>query len=128
VAWGIQNRTALVRALPDGEGTRIENRLGSSDANPYLLAAVMLAAGLDGVRRRLPAPDPAADNLFDAIRFPPLPASPPEGLAALAADAELTEALGPLFTTTFADVLRSDWQRYLRHVSDWEISEYREML
>jgi glutamine synthetase len=127
-AWGIDNRTALVRALPDGDGTRIENRLGSSDANPYLLAAVMVAAGLDGIRRRLPAPEPAAENLFDVIRFPRLPASPPEGLAALAADAELTEALGPLFTTTFADVLRSDWQRYLRHVSDWEISEYREML
>ena len=127
-AWGIQNRTALVRALPDGDGTRIENRLGSSDANPYLLAAVMVAAGLDGIRRLLPAPDPAADNLFDVIRFPPLPASPPEALAALAADAELTEALGPLFTTTFADVLRADWQRYLSHVSDWEISEYREML
>jgi len=128
VAWGIDNRTALVRALPDGDGTRIENRLGSSDANPYLLAAVMLAAGLDGIRRRLPAPEPAAENLFDVIRFPRLPSSPPESLAALAADAQLTEALGPLFTTTFADVLRADWQRYLGHVSDWEISEYREML
>lgn len=128
VAWGIQNRTALVRALPDGDDTRIENRLGSSDANPYLLAAVMVAAGLDGVRRRLPAPDPAADNLFDVIRFPRLPASPPEGLAALLADIELTKALGPTFTTTFADVLRADWERYLNHVSDWEISEYREML
>ena len=128
VAWGIENRTALVRALPDGDGTRIENRLGSSDANPYLLAAVMVAAGLDGIRRRLPAPDPAAENLFEVIRFPRLPDSPPEALAALAADAELTEALGPLFTTTFADVLRADWQRYLSHVSDWEISEYREML
>jgi glutamine synthetase len=128
VAWGIDNRTALVRALPDGDGTRIENRLGSSDANPYLLAAVMVAAGLDGIRRGLSAPEPAAENLFDVIRFPRLPASPPESLAALAADSELTEALGPLFTTTFADVLRSDWQRYLGHVSDWEISEYREML
>jgi glutamine synthetase len=128
VAWGIENRTALVRALPDGDGTRIENRLGSSDANPYLLAAVMVAAGLDGVRRCLPAPEPAAENLFDVIRFPRLPSSPPESLAALAADAELTEALGPLFTTTFADVLRADWHRYLSHVSDWEITEYREML
>jgi glutamine synthetase len=128
VAWGVENRTALVRALPDGDDTRIENRLGSSDANPYLLAAVMVAAGLDGIRRRLPAGEPAAENLFDVIRFPLLPASPPEGLAALLADAELTEALGPVFTTTFADVLRADWQRYLSHVSDWEISEYREML
>ena len=76
----------------------------------------------------LPAPEPAADNLFDNIRYDRLPTSPPEGLDALLADTELTAALGPVFTTTFADVLRLDWHRYLSHVSDWEISEYREML
>lgn len=128
VAWGIQNRTALVRALPAGDGTRIENRLGSSDANPYLLAAVILAAGLDGIRRELPAPEPATENLFENIRYERLPVSPPEALDALTADAELSAALGEVFTTVFADVLRCDWGRYLRHVSDWEISEYREML
>jgi len=128
IAWGIENRTALVRALPAGEGTRIENRLGSSDANPYLLAAVMVAAGLDGIRRRLEPPDPAQDNLFENLRFPRLPASPAEGLDALLADEQLVQALGPVFTATFAGVLRFDWQRYLSHVSDWEISEYREML
>jgi len=128
VAWGIENRTALVRALPDGRDTRIENRLGSSDANPYLLAAVMVAAGIDGIRRNLVPPDPATDNLFENIRFPRLPASPPEGLDALLADSELVQALGPVFTNTFADVLRFDWRRFLGHVSDWEISEYREML
>jgi glutamine synthetase len=128
VAWGIENRTALVRALPDGAATRIENRLGSSDANPYLLAAVMVAAGLDGVRRCLPAPEPVADSLFGEIRFAPLPASPAEGIPALLADAELAAALGPGFVTMLADVQRLDWQRYLSHVSDWEIREYREML
>jgi glutamine synthetase len=128
VAWGIENRTALVRALPDGDATRIENRMGSSDANPYLLAAAMVAAGLDGVRRRLPAPDPVADSLFGELRFAPLPSSPAEGIPALLADGELTAALGPAFVTTLTDVLRLDWQRYLGHVSDWEIREYREML
>ncbi len=128
VAWGIENRTALVRALPAGPDTRIENRLGSSDANPYLLTAVMVAAGLDGIRRKLEPPDPAKENLFQNISYPRLPTSPAEGIDALLADAELVQALGPVFTTTFADVLRFDWQRYLSHVSDWEVSEYREML
>jgi glutamine synthetase len=128
VAWGVQNRTALVRALPEGADTRIENRLGSSDANPYLLSAVMVAAGLDGIRRSLDPPDPVTDNLFENIRFPRLPASPPEALDALLADEGLVQGLGRVFTSTFADVLRFDWQRYLSHVSDWEISEYREML
>ncbi|MGO8957401.1 MAG: glutamine synthetase family protein [Streptosporangiaceae bacterium] len=128
IAWGIENRTALVRALPDGSDTRIENRLGSSDANPYLLTAVMVAAGLDGVRRNLEPPVPVSENLFESIRFQRLPASPAEGIAALLADDQLVQALGPVFTSTFTDVLRFDWQRYLSHVSDWEISEYREML
>jgi glutamine synthetase len=128
IAWGVQNRTALVRALPDGANTRIENRQGSSDANPYLLAAVMIAAGVDGIRRRLDPGDPAVGNLFDDIRFPRLPASPAQSADALAADEQLTEGLGPEFTETFADVLRFDWQRFLSHVTDWEISEYREML
>ncbi len=109
VAWGIQNRTALVRALPDGADTRIENRLGSSDANPYLLTAVMVAAGLDGVRQGLEPPDPSSDNLFLNIRFQRLPASPPEGIDALLADDALVQALGPVFTSTFTDVLRFDW-------------------
>lgn len=128
IAWGIENRTALVRALPDGPDTRIENRLGSSDANPYLLAAVMVSAGLDGIRRSLEPPDPVSDNLFENLRYQRLPASPAEGLAALVADEALVQALGPVFTSTFTDVLRFDWLRYLSHVSDWEISEYREML
>src|SRR5208282_3107488 len=58
IAWGVENRTALVRALPAGPSTRIENRQGSSDANPYLLAAVMIAAGLDGIRRSLDPGEP----------------------------------------------------------------------
>lgn len=128
IAWGVQNRTALVRALPAGQGTRIENRQGSSDANPYLLAAVMIAAGVDGIRRRLDPGDPADGNLFEDARFPRLPSSPAESVDALVADEELTRALGPEFTETFADVLRFDWQRFLSHVTDWEINEYREML
>ena len=74
------------------------------------------------------APKPATENLFDTLGYQRLPTSPPEGLDALVADAELTAALGPVFVTTFADVLRLDWQRYLSHVSDWEITEYREIL
>ena len=95
IAWGVENRTALVRALPAGSSTRIENRQGSSDANPYLLAAVMIAAGLDGIRRSLDPGDPAEENLFQHFRFPRLPSSPAQGVDALVADEELTQALGP---------------------------------
>jgi glutamine synthetase len=128
VAWGIENRTALVRALLAGPDTRVENRLGSSDANPYLLSAVMIAAGLDGIRRCLEPPEPTSINLFENLQFPRLPSCPPEGIDALLADEYLVGALGAVFTSTFADVLRFDWQRFLSHVSDWEITEYRDIL
>jgi glutamine synthetase len=51
-----------------------------------------------------------------------------EALDALASDDELGAALGVLFSKTYTELLRFDWQRYLGHVSDWEIAEYREML
>lgn len=128
VVWGVDNRRALVRALPDGRDTRIENRLGSSDANPYLLAAAMVAAGVDGVRRGLDPGDPADGDLFNDVRFDRIPMSLVEALDALASDEELGAALGVLFSRTYTELLRFDWQRYLGHVSDWEIAEYREML
>jgi glutamine synthetase len=88
----------------------------------------MIAAGVDGIRRRLDPGDPAEGNLFEDTRFPRLPTSPAESVDALVADGELTRALGPEFTETFAGLLRFDWQRFLSHVTDWEINEYREML
>ena len=128
IAWGWENRTALVRGLPAGANTRIENRLGGSDTNPYTLAAVMVAAGMDGVRKGLDPGPPAQGNLFKEITVPRLPANPIEGLDALLADHDLVQALGETFAMTYAELLRFDWQRYLGHVSDWEIDEYREML
>ena len=128
VVWGVENRTALVRALPDGRNTRIENRMGSSDANPYLLAAAMVAAGVDGVRRGLDPGDPTDGNLFNDIRFDRIPMSLVEAVDALASDDQLGAALGVVFSRTYTELLRFDWQRYLGHVSDWEIAEYREML
>jgi glutamine synthetase len=88
----------------------------------------MVAAGIDGIRRRLDPGPPTASNLFKEITFPRLPANPAEGLDAFLSDDELVQALGSTFSTTYAEMLRFDWERFLRHVTDWEISEYREML
>src|SRR5215469_16535843 len=126
--WAIDNRTALVRVIPDGDGARIENRLGSSDANPYLLAAVMVAAGLDGVRQALDPGEPGTRNMLEDERFPRLPATLIEGVEALAADEPLCAALGAVLSRTLIRLLRHDWRRFMTHVTDWEIREYRELL
>jgi glutamine synthetase len=126
--WAVDNRTALVRAIPGPEGARIENRLGSSDVNPYLLAAVMVAAGLDGVRRGLDPGPPGGLNVLEDERFPRLPATLIEGVEAFAADEALREALGSVLSRTLVRLLRHDWRRFMQHVTDWEIREYRELL
>jgi glutamine synthetase len=128
VVWAIDNRSAPIRVLPSGPSTHLENRLGSSDANPYLLAAVNLAAGLDGIANKSDPGQPGSGNLFEDKRHPPLPSILIEAVEAFEEDAELVEALGPDFARIYTRVLHSEWKRYIGHVSDWEIREYRDIL
>ncbi|MFN9624313.1 MAG: type III glutamate--ammonia ligase [Cyanobacteriota bacterium] len=104
ISWGANNRTHMVR-VPDDQ--RLELRLPDGDSNPYLLPAVVLAAGLDGLDRQL---DPGPCSLDDHHANPPadghpLPRSQAEALAALAADQPLREALGEAFCEAYARLL-----------------------
>jgi glutamine synthetase len=128
VAWAIDNRSAPIRVLPGKENTHLENRLGSSDANPYLLAAVNVLAGLDGIAKASEPPPPASGNLFADDRYPRLPSTLIEGVEAFLGDECLVEGVGRDFARIYTQVLRQDWKRYIEHVSDWEIREYRELL
>ena len=126
--WGIDNRSAMVRAILAGEDTRLENRLGASCANPYLIAAAPLAAGLHGIHDRIEPGEPASHDIVGDDRYPLVPLNLLDGIRALAADAVLTEALGSEFSRLYVSVLRGVWDRYQAHVTDWEIAEYREVL
>lgn len=100
ISWGANNRTHMVR-VPDEQ--RLELRLPDGDANPYLLQAAVLAAGLDGLDRRL---DPGPCSLDDLHQErprdgQPLPGSLTEALEALAADGVLREALGESFCCAY---------------------------
>src|SRR5256886_13768308 len=66
IAWSMRNRSPLIR-IPDkrGTGTRCELRMPDPSANPYLALAVQLAAGLDGVERKLTPTDPGDKNIFE---------------------------------------------------------------
>jgi glutamine synthetase type III len=96
ISWGANNRTHMVR-VPDDQ--RLELRLPDGDANPYLLQAAVLAAGLDGLDRQLdPGPCSLADLHQDRpTDGRPLPGSLSQALEALAADAVLRDALGESF-------------------------------
>jgi glutamine synthetase len=126
--WGFDNRSTFVRVPPErGGATRIEVRVGDGAANPYLAIAAVLAAGTDGVRRRLEPAEPVAG---DAYRADPehaggrLPTSLDEALDALEADDVLTGALGTEIVGTFLAVKRFEAERHRAWVSDWEIQEY----
>jgi len=126
--WGIDNRTAMIRAVPGGQKTRIENRLGASDANPYLLAAVQVAAGLDGIAKQTEPGEPNPGDIGSDARYPRVPSNLYDGVAAFAADAALVDAVGHDVAEMYCAVQRQVWERWSLHVTEWEIAEYRNVM
>ena len=127
VAHGPNNRTALVRTLPG----RFEWRLPDASANPYLVTAALIAAGLDGVDRALDLGPDCSDDLFalslSQIRergYGILPQSLDQALDALHADDVVCGALGPVLSQQFIQLKRTEWLAHARHVSDWELQHY----
>ncbi|WP_100811542.1 MULTISPECIES: glutamine synthetase family protein [unclassified Microbacterium] len=124
VAWGIDNKGAMIRAV-GGVGdpaTRLENRSGEPAANPYLYIASQLISGMDGMERGLIPPAPTT-NPYTADA-PRLPASLAAAVDALVVDEAFRSALGPTVVDWYATIKRAEFDRYLRHVSDWEQREY----
>ena len=132
VAWSMRNRSPLVR-IPDrrGIGTRCELRMPDPSANPYLALAVQLAAGLDGIERKLTPPDPVNKNIFTMsfrerrkYRIDELPRDLHEALEMLEKDDVVRAALGPHIYERFLEAKREEWQEYIGQVSEWELNRY----
>jgi glutamine synthetase len=105
--------------------------LPDAAANPYLATAGLIAAGLDGIDRRLEPGPACTDDLFElslpALRerdIACLPQSLAEALDALEASALLREALGATLHAEFLRLKRAEWLEYARHVSEWEHRRY----
>jgi glutamine synthetase len=127
VAHGPNNRTALVRTLPG----RFEWRLPDAAANPYLATAALIAAGLDGIDRRLDPGPEVTDDLFDCTLaqlrergIGLLPQSLSQALDALEADAVISGALGEELTREFLRLKRDEWTQWACHVTPWERDRY----
>lgn len=132
VAWSMRNRSPLVR-IPDrrGTGTRCELRMPDPSCNPYLALAVQLAAGLDGVERKLEAREPVNRNIFRMTyrdrrkyRIDELPRDLHEALELLEKDDVVKDALGPHLTERFLEAKREEVLQYNLQVSQWEIDNY----
>jgi glutamine synthetase len=129
IAYGDNNRTSCVR-IPGG---RLEMRLPDASCNPYLATAAIVAAGMDGVQRRLDPGTPNNTNLYelspDAIRAQGiglLPQTLIEAVTALEQDAVVQDGLGAELAAEFIALKKMEWTEYARHVSDWETHRYLE--
>lgn len=132
IAWSAANRSPLIRIpVTRGEGTRIELRCPDSACNPYLTLAVCLAAGLDGIRRKLTPPDSVNCNLFELSEaerqkrgLERLPADLGEAIQELEKDRFIQDVLGTHVTKKYLEAKKTEWKQYRAQVTDWEIGEY----
>jgi glutamine synthetase len=132
VAWSMRNRSPMIR-IPDrrGPGTRVEHRCPDPAANPYLALAVMLAAGIDGIRTKADWREPVNENIWEMsfrerrrLRIDDLPHDLNEALDELEKDDVIREALGPHVVHHFVTAKRQEWREYIQRVSDWELEAY----
>lgn len=131
--WGLDNRSAMIRIPPErGSGTRLEVRVADGAANPYLMTAAILAAGLDGILNKLEAPEPVVGMSYENESAPVLPMSLEEALDALQKDTVLREILQGPIIEVFDVLKRDEVRRYkeavtdplTRETTDWEVKEY----
>jgi glutamine synthetase len=131
-SYGSNNRTNSVR-VPAGGG-RCESRNADGSVNPYLAAALVLAAGLEGVREKIDPGAPNEDNLYElteearrgrSIEF--LPQTLEEAVAAFAADPLVEATLGTALRDEFVRYKTAEWQEYHLTISPWEIARYSHM-
>ena len=135
VAWSGHNRSPLIR-IPEARGlsTRLELRSVDPTANPYLAMAVLLEAGLDGIRREL-TPPPAVDrNIYvmteeerEAAQIYDLPSTIHNAIKALRKDPVMIDALGQHIYGNFNEAKRMEWAAYRQTVSEWEREQYLEL-
>ena len=133
VSWARVNRSALIRVPQYSEGcpdaTRVELRCPDPSCNPYLAFAVMLQAGLDGIRRGLTPPEPAEEDLYrldEPARhaWETLPGSLGEALVELESDPLIRDALGDHVYQRFVAAKHREWDDYRVSVSQWEVDRY----
>lgn len=129
ISYGDNNRTCMAR-IPYG---RIELRLADGAANPYLATTLIIAAGLDGVERKLDPGEPVNENIYEFTaqdlkkrKIAILPQNLNEALDELDNDSVLCNALGNDVAQEFIRLKRMEWVEYQRHVSQWEIDRYLE--
>jgi glutamine synthetase len=135
ITWAAMNRSALLRVpkwfRQRKEAARIELRCPDPSCNPYLAFAVMLKAGLDGIKNELMPPEPVEENIYQLDgeslvqkNIGVLPTSLWEALDELKKDDLIREVLGEHLFERYIDVKTKEWDEFKKQVTEWETETY----
>ncbi|MHA1933857.1 MAG: glutamine synthetase family protein [Candidatus Thorarchaeota archaeon] len=134
ISWGMKNRTALIRVplVTTSERAAIELRSPDPMTNPYLLFTAIIAAGMDGIERKLSAPTPRSEDVFKLtdverkeLGISSLPSTLGDALDHLEQDSVIRSALGDELVETYIQIKRKEWADYISDaVTDWEWEKY----
>ena len=131
-SWSPSNRSPLIRVpAARGSGTRLEFRSPDSAANPYLALAVSLAAGLDGIKRKLTPGKGSMKNQYEMAEgekqeagINTLPRDMKEALEIFKQSTYMKELLGEHIFNKYVEAKSAEWESYQKFVSQWEVDRY----
>ena len=132
IAWSPTNRSPLIR-IPavNGNGTRVELRNPDSAANPYLVIACCLAAGLDGIKNKLEVPKGIEKNLYEMTDeeremegIDSLPDNLYDAIKCLKKDKFICDVLGEHILNKYVEAKLEEWNQYKHQITKWEVDEY----
>ncbi|MBR58958.1 MAG: glutamine synthetase [Myxococcales bacterium] len=129
--WGVENRTCALRVIPgSAKSQRVEYRVAAADANPYLALAAALASGLYGIENEIEPDAPIVGNAYeapvpDALK---LPSTLWEAAQRLKGSDAARSLFGDLFVDHFASSREWEEREFRRHVTDWELRRYFEII
>lgn len=128
IAWSCRNRSPLIRIPASrGSGTRIELRSPDPAANPYLLLACCLKAGLEGLREKELPPDELSGNIYEIakdLNIETLPRNLEIALEELQKDSVICDVLGDELLEKYINMKKNECDEYSHQVSPWEIKKY----
>jgi len=136
ITWANRNRSTLIR-IPSkrGKSTRCELRSPDVSCNPYLAYALMLAAGLKGIKEKLEPPAPVEKNIYalsekerEKYGIEQLPEDLGHALAMMCTSDLVKETLGDHIFNKFLQLKQKEWEEFQMHVTKWEIEKYLSVL
>ncbi len=130
-SWGVENRTCALRAIPGTpKSQRVEYRITAADINPYIAMAAALGSGLWGIENEIEPAEPVVGSAYDltVADEQQLPRSLMEAASRLRQSQAARELFGDAFVEHYAATREWEERQFRRHISDWELQRYFEII